>query len=121
MSLTVNENIEFSNIPTRPDSSGKKESKDETFPLATARFSKDYPIPTVETVSTVGAGDNFNAGIIYGLLKLDIRYDDLNDLDEARWNRVMDYGIAFATESCRSLNNSISPEFAEKLKIEKEA
>ena len=89
--------------------------------LRTARFSKDYPIPTVETVSTVGAGDNFNAGIIYGLLKLDIRYDELNDLDEARWNRVMDYGIAFATESCRSLNNSISPEFAEKLKIEKEA
>ena len=89
--------------------------------LRTARFSKDYPIPTVETVSTVGAGDNFNAGIIYGLLKLDIRYDDLNDLNEARWNRVMDYGIAFATESCRSLNNSISPEFAEKLKIEKEA
>lgn len=89
--------------------------------LRTARFSKDYPIPTVETVSTVGAGDNFNAGIIYGLLKLDIRYDELNDLNEARWNRVMDYGIAFATESCRSLNNSISPEFAEKLKIEKEA
>ena len=89
--------------------------------LRTARFSKDYPIPTVETVSTVGAGDNFNAGIIYGLLKLDIRYDELNDLDEARWNRVMDYGIAFATESCRSLNNSISPEFAEKLKIEEEA
>ncbi|HIZ90949.1 MAG TPA: carbohydrate kinase [Candidatus Bacteroides merdavium] len=88
--------------------------------LRTSNVTKDYSIPTVETVSTVGAGDNFNAGIIYGLLKLDIRYDELNNLDEIRWNRVMEYGIAFATESCRSLNNSISKEFAEKLKIEKE-
>ena len=88
--------------------------------LRTARVSKDYPIPTVETVSTVGAGDNFNAGIIYGLLKLDVRHDGLNDLDETRWSRVMDYGIAFATESCRSLDNSVSKEFAENLKIEKE-
>ena len=89
--------------------------------LRTAHINKDYSIPAVETVSTVGAGDNFNAGIIYGLLELDIRYDELNDLDETRWDRVMNRGIAFAAESCRSLDNSVSKEFAEKLKIEKEA
>lgn len=88
--------------------------------LRTNHVCKSYPIPAVETVSTVGAGDNFNAGVIYGLLKENIRYDDLNGLDEARWDRVVGYGIAFATESCRSLNNSVSREFAETLKIEKE-
>lgn len=88
--------------------------------LRTAHVSKEYPIPAVETVSTVGAGDNFNAGVIYGLLKEDIRYDALNDMDEVCWDRVVGYGIAFATESCRSLNNSVSREFAETLKIEKE-
>ena len=41
-------------------------------------------------------------------------------MDEACWDRVVGYGIAFATESCRSLNNSVSREFAETLKIEKE-
>ena len=71
-------------------------------------------------MSTVGAGDNFNAGVIYGLLKEGIRYDTLYELDEARWDRVVNYGIAFAAESCRSLNNSVSREFAETLKIEKE-
>ena len=89
--------------------------------LRTTRVSRDYPISPVETVSTVGAGDSFNAGIIYGLLKYGVRHDGLNDLDEDGWNRVMDYGIAFAAESCRSLDNCVSKEFAEKLKIEKEA
>ena len=44
-----------------------------------------YDIPPLKAVSTVGAGDNFNAGIIYGLLKYDVRYDDLNTIGEAKW------------------------------------
>ena len=32
-------------------------------------FSKQYPVLPTETVSTIGAGDNFNAGFIYGLIK----------------------------------------------------
>lgn len=32
-------------------------------------LAKSYPAKPVETVSTVGAGDSFNAGFIYGMLK----------------------------------------------------
>ena len=32
-------------------------------------FAKQYPVVPTETVSTVGAGDNFNAGFVYVLIK----------------------------------------------------
>ena len=85
--------------------------------LRTGQVSKDYPVPPVEAVSTIGAGDNFNAGIIYGLLKYDIRYDDLYAVDETLWDKVVDCGIAFAAEVCRSFSNSVSREFAEKYRL----
>lgn len=55
----------------------------EQISLRTQSISKEYPIPPLEAVSTIGAGDNFNAGIIYGLLKYDVRYEDLNQIDES--------------------------------------
>ena len=37
----------------------------------------------MQTVRTVGAGDIFNAGVVFGLLKYRIRRDDLDDMSEA--------------------------------------
>ena len=85
----------------------------EKVSLRTKTISKEYLVEPVETVSTIGAGDNFNAGLIFGLLKHDVRYRDLNNLDEPTWNRIVAYGNAFAAETCRSYNNSISKEFAD--------
>lgn len=88
----------------------------EQISLRTKSISKEYAIPPLEAVSTIGAGDNFNAGIIYGLLKYDVRYEDLNNIDEATWDNIIRCGMDFAAEVCKSLNNSISKEFAEKYK-----
>lgn len=87
----------------------------EQVALRTAIVAKEYDIPPLEAVSTVGAGDNFNAGIIYGLLKYDVHRDDLSSLDTATWDKVIACGMAFAAEVCRSVGNSISPEFAKSL------
>lgn len=87
----------------------------EQVALHTATMAKEYDIPPLEAVSTVGAGDNFNAGIIYGLLKYDVHRDDLSSLDTATWDKVIACGMAFAAEVCRSVGNSISPEFAKSL------
>jgi fructokinase len=63
-------------------------------------------------VSTIGAGDNFNAGIVYGLIKYDIRARDLPHLSEAEWGKVIQCGIDLSSEVCGSYSNYISPEFA---------
>ena len=80
--------------------------------LRTNLVSKEYPIEPLEAVSTIGAGDNFNAGLIYGLLKYDVRYRDLNNLNEEVWDKVVQCGKDFAAEVCRSFSNSVSVEFA---------
>ena len=54
-------------------------------------------------------------GIIYGLLKSGVRHRDLNRIDENVWDEIIRYGMAFAANSCTSLNNSISQEFAKGL------
>jgi fructokinase len=64
--------------------------------------------------STIGAGDNFNAGIIYGLIKYNIGDRDIPELNKEDWEKVIQCGIDFSTEVCCSYSNYISPEFAKK-------
>lgn len=75
-------------------------------------LAKDYPVPFVETVSTVGAGDNFNAGFVFGLLKYRVRRDDLGELSETDWDNLIRCGMDFAAEACGHIGNSVSKEFA---------
>ena len=83
--------------------------------LRTATLKKDYPVEPLQTVSTIGAGDNFNAGLVFGLLKNRIRRADLDELTEADWDKIIASGMSFSKEVCTSLDNYISKEFAEKL------
>ena len=87
----------------------------ERVSLRTASVSRDYEVAPIRTVSTVGAGDNFNAGILYGLLRERVRRDDLATLEAPVWDRIVAHGMAFAADVCCSLSNSISPEFAASL------
>ncbi len=79
--------------------------------LRTRNVTKDYPVEPIETVSTVGAGDNFNAGIIYGLLKYGVRHRDLENLTEATWDKLVQCGKDFAADVCKGYSNSVSSEF----------
>ena len=80
--------------------------------LYTKNIKKHYEVDPLQTVSTVGAGDNFNAGVVFGLLKYRIRRDDLDELSEDDWDHVIRCGKDFSADVCMSLNNSISKEFA---------
>ena len=56
-----------------------------------------YPVQPIETVSTVGAGDNFNAGYIYAMLQG--TDDQATRIQMAqRWSQ----------DVCRQLGNNIS-------------
>ena len=80
--------------------------------LFSPSVTKKYRVNKIETVSTIGAGDNFNAGIVFGLLKEGISRDGIASITEEQWNNIIAHGMAFAAEVCQSLNNSISKEFA---------
>ena len=84
----------------------------DSISLRSNTVSKEYPVEPLEAVSTIGAGDNFTAGLIYGLLKYDVRYRDLDNLSEAIWDKVIQCAKDFAAEVCRSYNNSVSLDFA---------
>ena len=84
----------------------------ESIQLRTPIFEKNYPVEAVLPVSTIGAGDNFNAGIIYRLMKNGILSDDLTRLREKQWDELIAEGQAFAKEVCLSLENYISRDFA---------
>lgn len=72
---------------------------------------------SIMPVSTIGAGDNFNAGIIYGLIKEGICRQDLDTINKDKWSRLIGYGIDFGTEACLSTSNYVSTEFADRHKI----
>lgn len=75
-------------------------------------FKKQYPVEPIDTVSTIGAGDNFNAGFIFGLLRENITRDQLEQgLSEQQWDALIGYGQRFAAEVCRSLNNYVPKGF----------
>ena len=80
--------------------------------LYTSRFKQHYNAPAIEPQSTIGAGDNFNAGLIFGLLKEDVRLKDLADLTPDRWERIIRHGMSLAGEVCQSYDNYISTDFA---------
>lgn len=83
--------------------------------LRTKSISKSYPIAPLQAASTIGAGDNFNAGIIYGLLKHNVKHSELDNLDSTTWDEIIECGMQFAADVCKSFNNSVSSEFAQQL------
>ena len=76
-------------------------------------LTKHYHIVPIKAVSTIGAGDNLNAGILYGLIKYRIRRDDLSNLTERDWDDIITCGLQFSADTCRHTENYISREFAE--------
>lgn len=72
-----------------------------------------YDVPPIEgeIVSTIGAGDNFNAGFVYGIIKEGITRDMLyQGISDAQMQRIVDYAMAFSGNCCRSIFNYISVE-----------
>ena len=82
--------------------------------LHTRNFTRHFDSPQIQPLSTIGAGDNFNAGIIYGLLKYDVRHADLPSLDQDTWGKIIRCGMDLASEVCQSYDHYISKEFAAK-------
>ena len=79
--------------------------------LFTPDFHKVFDVPRITPVSTVGAGDSFNAGLIYGLIKQNVYASDLENMSLEVWRKVIYCAISFATHVCCSYDNFINDEF----------
>jgi fructokinase len=73
----------------------------------------NYSVKKVKPVSTIGAGDNFNAGIIYSMIRDNINQKILKDLTQEQWGRIIETAVDFATEVCLTWDNYVSVEFAQ--------
>lgn len=83
---------------------------------------KSYPIVETSTVSTIGAGDNFNAGFVYGLIRYGITRDMIESgLTEEQWDDVIGCARMFSANCCKSISNSIDKEFGDRMRREMEA
>jgi fructokinase len=75
--------------------------------LITETFEKNYPVEPFVPASTIGAGDNFNAGLIFGLIQEKTLLDDVKYLSEKQWDKLIESGKEFATAVCRSMENYV--------------
>lgn len=70
--------------------------------LFTPWFSKHYNVPDIQIINTIGAGDNFNAGLLSVL-----HGNKLIPQSEAFWDKAIAEAIIFASEVCGSNNNFV--------------
>lgn len=84
--------------------------------VRTEAYSGSFPVKKITPVSTIGAGDNFNAGMMASMYFNNISADMLTSMGDDLWKAVITSGVDFASEVCMSYENYISEVFAEKLK-----
>ena len=71
----------------------------------------------INPISTIGAGDNFNAGILHFLLKNRITRQDFKEISDNEILMMARTGVRFATHVCQHYDNYISREFAEEINL----
>ena len=87
-------------------------------PATGGTLKKQYPVAHTERViSTIGAGDNFNAGFVYGLIRYGITRDVIErGLTEQQWDDVIRQAQLFSANVCQSINNSVDQAFGDEMK-----
>jgi fructokinase len=79
--------------------------------ILTGKHAISVAVPKIEPVSTIGAGDSFNAGLIYGFITMGITCEKIPILSAADWEWIAGNAIRFSQNVCMSLDNYISHDF----------
>jgi fructokinase len=83
--------------------------------VRTSSFSGKFPVKKIVPVSTIGAGDNFNAGMIAALYRNKIFLEKIEKIQKKDWEEIIGTAVDFASHVCTSLENYISTEFAREI------
>ena len=86
---------------------------DKPVELRTPNLEASFPVKLIETISTIGAGDNFNAGFCYAIYKEGIAsFDNIKKEEElAAFSRFIASGQKFSSVVCQSLDNYVPKDF----------
>ena len=71
--------------------------------------------PVDKVVSTIGAGDNFNAGILYALVQNGIGKERMKSLSADDWAQLVPVAMKFSANVCGSMFNYVDPDFADSI------
>ena len=80
--------------------------------LCTQGRVKFYPSRDITTVSTIGAGDSFNAGVLSAVVALGLRRSDLEVLKPETWDKIITAGVDFSSAVCQTYSNYVPDNFA---------
>jgi len=86
--------------------------------LFTPDFHLEIPARKTDVISTIGAGDNFSAGIVFGLFQKLKSKRTWKDLTTEEWEEIMSFGTLFASAVCASSQNYLPEEFGKRLRLE---
>ena len=84
--------------------------------LRTDSLSFHMEVERIEPVSTIGAGDTFNAGLLYGLWKSGYKREQIKMLDQSQWEGLIRTAIQFSREVCLSYENYLPLDFVKDYK-----
>jgi fructokinase len=82
--------------------------------VRTSSYSGEFPVNKIKPVSTIGAGDSFNAGIIASFYRDNILNDNIEKMRESEWTKTIGMAVEFASHVCMSYDNYIDLAFASK-------
>ena len=74
-----------------------------------------YPVRKIETLSTIGAGDNFNAGVVYTLSQLPACA--ALTLGKEEWDKIVTTAHLFSAEVCQSYENYVPEDFLKRYNL----
>ncbi|MCF8226979.1 MAG: carbohydrate kinase [Bacteroidales bacterium] len=73
--------------------------------LFTPEFQLHIDVERIEPVSTIGAGDTFNAGVLYGLYRNNIISSNIQSVSKGQWTEILKTAASFSREVCLSYDN----------------
>ena len=84
--------------------------------LRTEKLKFRMDVEQIKPLSTIGAGDTFNAGLLYGIWRKGYSRKELVELNRSQWEELIGDAIRFSREVCLSYDNYLPPEYANMIK-----
>ncbi|MCQ2958716.1 MAG: PfkB family carbohydrate kinase [Bacteroidales bacterium] len=85
--------------------------------VKTEVLEKSYNVPEINVVSTIGAGDTFNAGILHCLAKEKIAKDAVANLTTDFWDKAIPFSIICSSNVCQSIENYIDKDLLKRIDV----